>query len=89
MTSWDDFETDATASAYPGPKCATRIMLDSLGPDAKAAVLHAFANYRLTSTSIHKALESRIPATELASPQSINRHRRGACNCDKDVKQDE
>lgn len=83
MSDWDDLEKDAKAAQYPGPKCGVFTMLRTLDETARASVERVLANVRLTSSGIHKALSARLPAEDVASTQSLTRHRRGACNCPK------
>jgi hypothetical protein len=87
---WDDLEEDAKASGNQrGPICGVKRMMQELGTDhgplAVESVLRTMANRRLTSTSIHKALESRVPAEDLPSAYCIQRHRSARCSCPKDT----
>lgn len=85
---WDSFEEDARSkSSQKGPRCGTALMLEDIldvhGPEAVMSVLRSLKNHRLTTASIHKALESRVPEG-LPSVYSLGRHRRGLCSCPKE-----
>lgn len=82
---WDDLEKDAKQAQYPGPKCGVHVMLRTLDSSARASVENVMANVRLTSSGIHKALSARLPAEDVASTQSLTRHRRGACSCKREA----
>lgn len=86
MNDWDNLEDDArVASTNRGPRCGVDVMLDLIleehGAKAVTSVLNTFNNSRLTTASIHKALESRIEPDYLPSAYSLGRHRNGRCSC--------
>ena len=64
--------------ALKGPPCTVSIVLTQLDKDDVAALQEALADPRVTGSAICRALEKeghRVP------PHSLNRHRRGICNC--------
>lgn len=71
-----------------GPVCGVRRMLTYVGEDhgaaAVASIIRTLKNARLTSTSIHKALESRVTPSDLPSVYCIQRHRTGRCGCPRE-----
>lgn len=86
MNDWDDLEDDArAASVSRGPRCSVAVMLEVIhedfGQDAVTSVLRTLKNHRLTTSSIHKALEKRVTPCDLPSAYSLGRHRKGACSC--------
>ena len=86
MNDWDDLEDDArAASVLRGPRCGVGVMLELIqeehGEAAVLSVKRTLKNHRLTTSSIHKALESRVEADYLPSAYSLGRHRKGACSC--------
>lgn len=86
MNGWDDLEADArAASVSRGPRCGVDMMLELVeeehGKDAVLSIRRTFKNHRLTTASIHKALESRVEPDYLPSAYSLGRHRKGACSC--------
>lgn len=89
MGDWDSLEAEAKSSSVPrGGRCGVSLMMEIIteenGADAAASVLRTMANVRLTTTSIHKALESRVEADYLPSVYTIQRHRKGACQCKRE-----
>lgn len=87
--SWEDLESDAKSLAgNTGPRCGVRIMLDYIrnehGENAHESVVRTLYNYRLTTSSIHRALESRVEPDYLPSTYSLGRHRSGRCSCPKE-----
>lgn len=86
MNDWDDLEDDArAASVNRGPRCSVGVMLELVeeehGEAAVLSILRTLRNARLTTSSIHKALEKRVEPDYLPSPYSLGRHRKGACSC--------
>jgi hypothetical protein len=86
VNDWDDLESDAkAASANRSPRCGVGVLLEMLhaehGEAAALSVVRTLRNTRLTSSSIHKALKSRVEPDYLPSSYTLARHRKGACSC--------
>lgn len=87
--SWEDLEEDAKASIRShGPQCSVAVMFEVIGEEngseAVASVLNALHNHRLTTASIHRALQTRVESDYLPSVYSLGRHRKHQCSCPKE-----
>lgn len=85
INEWDSLEEEAKASGARKPRCGVAVLLEILGNDfgqgAVTSVQRTLDNVRLTSSSIHKALEARVTPSDLPSTYTLQRHRRGNCTC--------
>ena len=86
MNDWDDLETEALSDVNgPGPRCGVWFMLEGLDDKARASIARALDNVRLTTSSIHRALEKRVQSSDLPSAYTLARHRAGRCSCDREA----
>lgn len=59
-------------------------MLATLKEADVARVKQALADETLSSAALNRALRSRVAASVLPGAFTLNRHRRGECQCDTD-----
>ena len=81
-TKWTNFsaEVDAdSAVSRQGPQCKTCKLLRDLPDDASKQLKLALDHPESTSSSIRRALISRVEERYIPSAFSIARHRRGDC----------
>lgn len=83
---WGDLEADAQSNvSKKGPSCGMARMFEVVreehGEDAVTSIARALANHRLTTSSIRRALESRVDPDFLPSQFTIQRHRNKVCTC--------
>jgi hypothetical protein len=83
---WGDLEAEAEAGTKPTHYvCSVGALIDFVGfqqsESARESLVATLKNYRLSTTSIRRALERRVPAVMLPSAWSIGHHRRGQCSC--------
>lgn len=82
--NWDELETEALARKKPGPSCSVKVLLEWLhehDPKGADTIVRVMANHRLSTTSIHAALETRVEEWLLPSAWSLRHHRAGRCSC--------
>jgi hypothetical protein len=89
MSDWDSLEDDAKAHSRKRGGCGIAILLthvtEESGPEAANSLARVLLNHRLTNTSIHRALESRVEPDYLPSPFTLARHRSNRCSCPKEA----
>lgn len=87
---WSSLESEAKSlTANRGPRCGVAMLLDDItevhGAEASESVTRTLANHRLTTSSIRKALLTRLDGSiELPSAYSLQRHRSSRCGCKGD-----
>lgn len=70
----------AQPAARRGTPCTVGVVLDGLDQDDRAAAIQALADRTRTATSIAEALTS---IGHPVAKQTVQRHRRGECRCDR------
>lgn len=83
MTSFADFEDDVRASNDPYRRrgCGVGALLKTLGEADAQRVNAVLSDETITSPAIYAALKRRVE--NAPSSYTINRHRRGTCQCDE------
>jgi hypothetical protein len=82
IMGWDDFGESVERDSYKamqGPRCKTCAMLKFLPEEGSEELQKALDAPMVTSTSIRRALLSRVEPHHVPSAYSISRHRRGEC----------
>lgn len=75
----DELSDIRTFNGTQGPRCGTGILLAKVDEPLRDSLVAAFDDPTLQSKAIGRWLRARHDIT--LSPDSIQRHRRGDCNC--------
>lgn len=79
--------TNEAVNAYLKRGCGTGVMLGRVDSDLKAEIEHVmFERPEIPTTALRRALEKRADKLgEIPRLDTLNRHRKGVCGCERNT----